>query len=102
MKSRAAAAAALLVVISIPLHAQVTNDRLVNAAQEARNWLIYSRGYLSQRYSALTQITPANARNLELKRMYHAAGAGPWRTTPLVVSAIMYLTQRPTCMCEPH
>ncbi len=57
-------------------HAQVGPDRLVNAAKEARNWLIYSGGYFSQRHSGLTQITPANAKNLELKWMYQAAVAG--------------------------
>src|SRR5436190_7845564 len=77
------------------LDAQVSSDRLVNAAREARNWLTYSGGYFSQRYSALTQITPANAKNLELKWMYQATVAGAWQTSPLVVDGVMYLTQRP-------
>src|SRR3989475_7199901 len=76
------------------VQAQVGSDRLLNAAREARNWLMYSGGYFSHRYSTLTQITPANARNLELKWMYQAAVAGLWQTTPLVVDGIMYLTQR--------
>ena len=80
---------------SVSLHGQVTGDRLLNTAREARNWLIYSGGYFSNRYSALTQITPVNARNLELKWMYQAAVAGAWQTTPLVVDGVMYLTQRP-------
>ncbi len=77
------------------VQAQVGSDRLVNAAKEARNWLIYSGGYFSNRHSALTQITPANAKNLELKWMYQAAVAGAWQTSPLVVDGVMYLTQRP-------
>src|SRR6267378_92835 len=76
------------------VQAQVGSDRLLNAAREARNWLMYSGGYFSHRYSTLTQITPANARNLELKWMYQAAVAGLWQTTPLVVDGVMYLTQR--------
>ena len=80
---------------SVSLHGQVTADRLLNTAREARNWLIYSGGYFSNRYSALTQITPVNARNLELKWMYQSAVAGAWQTTPLVVDGVMYLTQRP-------
>ncbi|HMD35355.1 MAG TPA: PQQ-dependent dehydrogenase, methanol/ethanol family [Vicinamibacterales bacterium] len=74
---------------------QITNDRLLNASREPQNWLSYSGGYFSQRYSALTQITPANAKNLEIKWMYQAAVAGGWQTTPLVVDGVMYLTQRP-------
>jgi alcohol dehydrogenase (cytochrome c) len=85
----------LVALASCLLQAQVTYDRLLNAAKESRNWLIYSGGYFSNRYSLLTQITPANARNLELKWMYQAAVAGAWQTTPLVVDGIMYLTQRP-------
>ena len=81
---------------SMPLVAQqMTNDRLLNAAREPQNWLVYSGGYASQRYSPLTQITPANAKNLELKWMYQATVAGAWQTTPLVVDGVMYLTQRP-------
>jgi len=85
----------LLTSLSFQLHAQVGADRLVNAAREARNWLTYSGGYFSHRFSGLTQITPANAKNLELKWMYQAAAAGAWQTSPLVVDGVMYLTQRP-------
>ncbi|HZR24175.1 MAG TPA: PQQ-dependent dehydrogenase, methanol/ethanol family [Vicinamibacterales bacterium] len=81
--------------VSVSLHAQVTPDRLQNAAREAKNWLLYSGGYFSNRYSPLTQISPANVKNLELAWMYQAAVAGAWQTTPLVVDGIMYLTQRP-------
>ena len=97
MTRRATAAALALLLGAAALHAQaqVTYDRLTNAAKEPRNWLIYSGGYFSNRYSALTQITPANAKDLELKWMYQAAVAGGWQTTPLVVDGIMYLTQRP-------
>ena len=95
-RSTAAALALLLAAAaSYRVQAQVTSDRLVNAAREARNWLIYSGGYFSNRYSGLTRITPANAKNLELKWMYQAAVAGAWQTTPLVVDGVMYLTQRP-------
>jgi alcohol dehydrogenase (cytochrome c) len=97
MTRRSIACLALLLAAttSYVVHAQVTSDRLVNAAKESRNWLIYSGGYFSNRHSALTQITPANAKDLELKWMYQAAVAGAWQTTPLVVDGIMYLTQRP-------
>src|SRR5438105_9761747 len=98
MTRRATAAARVLLLaaaMSYRVQAQIGYDRLLNAAKEPRNWLIYSGGYFSNRYSALTQITPANAKNLELSWMYQAAVAGAWQTTPLVVDGIMYLTQRP-------
>src|SRR5947199_2574628 len=85
----------ILAAASMRVHAQVTSDRLLNAAREPQNWVIYSGGYFSNRFSGLTQITPANAKTLELKWMYQAAVAGAWQTTPLVVDGIMYLTQQP-------
>ena len=79
--------------------AQVTFDRLVRAAQEPHNWLSYSGGYFSQRYSELAQITPENARNLELAWVYQLNSREPTSTrfeaTPLVVDGIMYIVQAP-------
>src|SRR5258708_3256457 len=98
MTRRTAGAWLVLLVtalVSLRLQAQIGPDRLRNAASEPRNWLTYSGGYFSNRYSSLTQITPANAKNLELAWMYQAAGAGGWQTTPLVVDGISDLPQRP-------
>jgi hypothetical protein len=36
-------------------HAQVTPDQLVRAVEEPHNWLMYSGGYASQRYSAIRE-----------------------------------------------
>src|SRR5919198_3365959 len=96
-KPRRTACASFVIVTlaSYGLHAQVGYERLLNAAREPRNWLMYSGGYFSNRYSGLTQITPANVKNLELKWMYQAAVAGGWQVTPLVVDGIMYFRQRP-------
>ena len=73
-----------------------TSERLLNAAKEPQNWLTYSGGYFSQRYSPLTQITPANVEEPRAASgCYQAPVAGAWQSTPLVVDGIMYLTQRP-------
>lgn len=80
---------------AVVVHAQVTYERLVNAADEPHNWLTYSGGYFSQRYSLLTQITRDNVGDLELKWILQNQVFGPWQATPLVVDGIMYLTERP-------
>ena len=86
---------ALIGVLSLRAHAQqVTSQRLAAAASEPQNWLTYSGGYYSQRYSPLTQITPANVKNLKLQWVYQSPVAGNWQTTPLVVDGVMYVTQR--------
>ena len=56
--------------------------------------MTYSGNYSSTRYSPLTQITPANVKNLKLQWVYQSPVAGNWQTTPLVVDGIMYITQR--------
>jgi alcohol dehydrogenase (cytochrome c) len=84
---------ALVFLLAVSLPAQVTFDRILNAAKEPHNWLTYSGNYNSQRYSLLTQITPANARNLELKWVFQARWLDVYQTTPLVVDGIMYVTQ---------
>jgi alcohol dehydrogenase (cytochrome c) len=73
--------------------AQVTFDKILNAQKEPQNWLTYSGTYMSQRYSLLTQITPANARDLELKWVFQARWLDYYQATPLVVDGIMYTTQ---------
>ena len=85
---------ALICVLSFRLHGQVTADRLATAAKEPQNWLTYSGGYHSHRYSLLDQITSANVANLKLQWAYQSPVAGNWQTTPVVVDGVMYVTQR--------
>jgi len=97
MKRYASFAFTLLTLLPYALNAQapVTYDRLSNAAKEPQNYLIYGGDYFSSRFSPLTQITPANAKNLSLSWVYQSAVSGSWESTPLVVDGIMYVTQRP-------
>ena len=44
------------------LFAQVTYDRLLHADNEPQNWLTYSGGYASHRYSPLDQINATTSR----------------------------------------
>jgi alcohol dehydrogenase (cytochrome c) len=71
----------------------VTYDRLLNAAKEPQNWLTPGGTYRSNHYSTLSQITPANAKDLELKWVYQAWWLGPYENTPLVVDGVLYTTQ---------
>src|SRR6187431_3254711 len=75
--------------------AQVTSDRLLRASEEPQNWITYSGGYAGLRHSPLTQITPANVKNLELKWILPNQVFGAWQSSPIVVDGMMYVTQRP-------
>ena len=84
-----------LTVTPQPVPAQVTFERIVNAADEPHNWLTYSGGYEGQRHTALDQIDPANVSELELKWVHQASSLEVFETSPLVVDGIMYLTEAP-------
>ena len=75
--------------------AQVSFDRIANAVREPHNWLTYSGSLQGTRYSALDQITPANAGTLELKWVYQAQSLEKWEATPLVVDGVMYTVEPP-------
>src|SRR5215471_6204305 len=88
-------ALAFLLVASV-LTAQVSNERLLRAAEEPQNWMTYSGTYASQRYSTLAQIQGGNVKNLEQKWIFQAESLEKFETTALVVDGIMYITQAPS------
>ena len=74
----------------------VTWDRLVNAADEPHNWLMYSGTLDSQRYSRLDQVHNRNVAQLELKWTHHIPHLNRAETTPLVVDGVMFITESPS------
>ncbi|HSR06280.1 MAG TPA: PQQ-dependent dehydrogenase, methanol/ethanol family [Bryobacteraceae bacterium] len=68
-------------------------ERILRASQEPQNWLTYSGSTLSQRHSALTQITPANAKDLTLQWVFQSRSLEKHEVTPLVVDGVMYTVQ---------
>src|SRR5437762_11863709 len=73
----------------------VSFDRILKSNQEPQNWLTYSGSPMSQRHSLLTQITPANAKDLELKWVFQSRSLEKHEVTPLVVDGTMYTIQSP-------
>ena len=97
---RSAATALVIAALAAgSVHAQVSFDRILHASQEPQNWLTYSGSLFSQRYTLLTQITPANVKNLELQWVFQTRGpAEPvekFEATPLVVDGVMYTVLAP-------
>ena len=86
---------ALTVLAPLVARADVSYERLLRAGSEPQNWLTYSGSYTSQRHSALREIKPSNAANLELKWVFQAQSLESFETTPLVVDGVMYLTEAP-------
>ena len=78
-----------------PAFQPVTFERIAQAEREPQNWLTYSGNLLGHRHSGLTQITPANVKDLELKWLYPQRSAGRFQATPLVVDGVLYTVQAP-------
>jgi alcohol dehydrogenase (cytochrome c) len=86
----------LLLLLAVPgAWGQVTFDRILEANKEPQNWLTYSGTEMSQRHSLLTQITPANVKDLELQWVFQAHSLEKFEATPLVVNGILYTVQAP-------
>ncbi len=60
--------------------------------QVTDNWVSYNGDYSGARYSAMTQITPANAGRLAAQWVFHARTVSPLEVTPVVVAGIMFVT----------
>jgi alcohol dehydrogenase (cytochrome c) len=86
-------AAALAVAPALP--AQVSYERLENAAREPASWLTYSGNYASHRFSALDEIDGSNVSRLRPVWIYQTSSGGALETSPLVADGVMYLTEPP-------
>ncbi len=80
----------------VPLFSPVTWERLLNAADEPHNWLMYSGTLDSKRFSRLDQIHNRNVAALELKWAHHIPQLDRAETTPLVVDGVMFITESPS------
>ncbi|HEX2521764.1 MAG TPA: PQQ-dependent dehydrogenase, methanol/ethanol family [Terriglobia bacterium] len=91
----AAVMALLHLVAPFPLVAasEVTSQRLIDAAKEPHNWLIYSGTYNAWRYSPLDQINKTNIKKLVPVWTFQTGKIdGGFSCTPLVADGVMYIT----------
>jgi PQQ-dependent dehydrogenase (methanol/ethanol family) len=70
----------------------LTYDRLVKSHAEPGNWPMYWGDYQGTHYSALTQITSANAKQLRAAWTFPLFGGTVMEGAPLVVDGVMYAT----------
>ncbi|MEX2303010.1 MAG: PQQ-binding-like beta-propeller repeat protein [Bryobacterales bacterium] len=73
--------------------ADVTSERLKNAASEPHNWLTYGGTYNFWRYSDLDQINRGNVRKIAPVWAFEAGVIdGGLQSTPLVADGVLYLS----------
>jgi alcohol dehydrogenase (cytochrome c) len=79
-----------------PSFSPVTWERLLNAADEPENWLMYSGTLDSKHFSGLDQIHNRNVGELELKWAYQIPQLDRAETVPVVVDGVMFITEAPS------
>ena len=87
--------AAMAVTTTHGAQAQVTPDRIKNAAQEPRNWLTNHHSFSASRYSPLDIVNKTNAKSLKLAFAVPIGGASGnehLQATPIVEDGMMYVT----------
>ena len=65
-------------LLSLSAIAEVSYERIRDAADEPGNWLTYNGGYASQRHRLLEQLNKEYVQQLELKWMLQNQVAGAW------------------------
>ena len=78
----------------------ITDQQLVNADQDAGNWLLHHKDYAANRFSTLDQINAGNVKNLKVAwtlQLGGLEGGGIWthgglEGTPLAEDGILYVT----------
>ena len=91
-----ATAASVLLSPAAPVAAQVSYERILEAASEPGSWLTYSGSYGAQRYSTLDQIDRDNVGRLQPAWIYQARSTQKFEVSPLVVDGVMYITEPPS------
>ena len=86
------AASGILLVSCIALSFQTRkiDDGALKRAEKGTEWLTYGQGYFEQRHSSMTQITPANVKQLSLAWSFELGeGGGKQEGTPLFANGII-------------
>ena len=93
MVARAALAALCAALAGNAFAAEVSSEDLLNAQENAAEWLMYGRDYRNQRFSPLDQITPENVRDLRPVWAFSTGGqfAG-LEATPLMSDGVLYFS----------
>ncbi len=72
--------------------ANVDDTRLLNAAKEPQNWMIYGGGWSEQHYSPLKSIDAANVSRLKPAWSFDFDTYRGQEATPVVVDGVMYVS----------
>ncbi|MDX1981839.1 MAG: PQQ-dependent dehydrogenase, methanol/ethanol family [Bryobacteraceae bacterium] len=86
----------MLLAAALPLAAQVSHERILNAGREPGNWLTYSGNFAGHRFSPLDQINESNVAKLRPVWTFPVNSLQKFEATPLVVDGVMYVSEPPS------
>lgn len=79
------------------LNIQVSAEQVLAAGTKTDEWLTFSGSLDGRRHSALTELTPQNVSQLQLRWVHQFDGRGPKvEATPLVVNGVIFTTEPPS------
>ena len=70
----------------------ITSKDLLDGLANPSRWLTYSGDYTGQRFSPLTQITPANVGQLAAQWTFQTGVVNKFEATPIVIDGMLYVT----------
>lgn len=80
-----------------PLDIRVSSEQILAAGNESDEWLTYSGSLDGRRYTPLTEITPANVSQLQVRWVRQFDTSEPTiESTPLVVDGVIFTTEPPS------
>ena len=80
-----------------PLDIRVSAEQVLAAGSKTDEWLTYSGSLDGRRYSPLTELTPANVSQLQLRWVHQFDSSEPIiEATPLVVNGVIFTTEPPS------
>lgn len=83
---------ALIGALKAPTSSGPTQAELDAADTSTTNWLMYNKGYRSERYSTLAELNTANASRIHPVCMYQLGELGTFQTGPVMYRGILYAT----------
>ena len=75
---------------TVPDYKDISDGELRNPSPN--DWLMFRRNYQGWSYSPLSQITPANVKNLQLKWSWAMNEGGASQVTPIIHNGVMFLS----------
>src|SRR5262245_37342782 len=77
--------------IALSFQTPKIDDGALKRAEKGTEWLTYGQGYYEQRHTSMSQITPANVKELSLAWSFELGeGGGKQEGTPLFANGIIY------------